>query len=121
MKFLQQLEKVKKDLLLEADQAPLPPGADATAQANPTPQEVQAGEAPAPEAPEATEPETESLAPESEVMLIRLLKKAFVIAPKPEDIELISEVGEVNETNARECLKKIVNLMKRYSSDIDID
>ena len=121
MNFLEKVEKIRREVLNEADAAPLPPGADANAQANPTPQEVQAAQPETPPETEQPAQETDKLTLEGEVMLIRLLKKAFVIAPKPEDVEAITDIGEVNESNAREALKGIIQLMKKYSSDIDID
>ena len=99
----------KTGLVSEQDDAPPPPGAEAPA------------EAPV-EAPE-TEPTEEvvPLSPESEVMLVRLLKKAFVIKPQADDITLISDMADINEKNAKENLQKLIQLMKSYSSDIDID
>lgn len=118
MKFLERLEQLQRGLLIEKEQAPLPPG---TAENAPTPQEVQSqqpAEAPPTEAPPAEAPK--ELSPESEVMLVRLLKKAFVVSPQPEDIEQIDDMNDINESNARECLTKIINLIKKYSTDVDL-
>lgn len=108
--FLKKIEKYHY-MLVEAEDAPPPPpdAVDDTTQ-SPTPQETQ-------QSPEA---EPQSLSPESEVMLIRLLKKAFVLSPKPEDVEFITQMDDINENNARENLTNIVNLIKKYSSDVDI-
>lgn len=115
MKFLDRLDLRRAQLLGEADEAPLPPGAKAgNADENPTPQEVQQTQDEQPAEPV-------KLSPEGEVMLIRLLKKAFVIQPRPEDIEQMTDLDDINESNARESLQKIIGLMKKYSTDIDID
>lgn len=120
MKFLDRLDLYKTKLKLnEAEEAPLPPGASAgNAEDNPTPQEAQQTQEQPAEQP-AEQPT--KLSPEGEVLLIRLLKKAFVIEPKPEDIEAISEFDDINESNARDSLQKIIGLMKKYSTDIDIE
>jgi len=119
MKFLNKLDYYKNQLINEADEeAPLPPGTEETnTEDNPTPQENQQTE----EQPAETEQQTKELTPEGEVLLIRLLKKAFVISPKPEDIEQMSDIDNINENNARESLSKIISLMKKYSTDIDIE
>jgi len=119
MKFLNKLDYYKNQLINEADEeAPLPPGTEETnTEDNPTPQENQQTE----EQPAETEQQTKELTPEGEVLLIRLLKKAFVISPKPEDIEQMSDIDNINENNARESLSKIISLMKKYSTDIDME
>ena len=115
MKFLDRINKYSY-MLLEADNAvPPPPSTDQPQ----TPQDVQAAQAEQPQ--EQPVQGTEKLAPESEVMLVRLLKKAFVIAPKPEDVEQVTDLEDINENNAREVLTKIINLIKKYSSDVDIN
>jgi hypothetical protein len=114
MKFLSKLNFYKNQLINEADEeAPLPPNTEE----NPTPQEAQQTE----EQPAEPEQQTKELTPEGEVLLIRLLKKAFVISPKPEDIEQMSDIDNINENNARESLSKIIGLMKKYSTDIELD
>lgn len=65
--------------------------------------------------------ETTTLSPESEVLLIRLLKKAMVMKLDPEDIDEIVDLNDVNETNAKQVLDKIIRIMKSYSTEIDID
>lgn len=114
MKFLDKLDSYRSHLISEADEdVPLPPGTEETdAEENPTPQEAQQTE---------EQPEVKELTPEGEVLLIRLLKKAFVITPKPEDIEQMTDISDINENNARESLSKIIGLMKKYSTDIDLE
>jgi hypothetical protein len=101
MKFLKKIYDL--NLINEADEAPPPPGA----------------EAPVEDAP--TEEVTVALSPESEVMYVRLLKKAMVMNLDPEDIDNINDLADVNEDNAKEVLGNILQLMKSYSTDIDIE
>lgn len=69
----------------------------------------------------APEPEAETLSPEAEVLLVRLLKKALVTKVNPNDIDKISLLADINETNAKESLTALINIMKQYSQDIDIE
>lgn len=101
MKFLKKIYDL--NLINEADEAPPPPGA-----------ETPASDAPAEEV-------TVALSPESEVMYVRLLKKAMVMNLDPEDIDNINDLTDVNEDNAKQVLGSILQLMKSYSTDIDIE
>jgi len=82
-------------------------------------------DAPAPvEAPveePAPEPQVETLSPESEVLLVRLIKKALVTEIDANDVDSISALEDINENNAKESLKMLINIMKKYSTDIDIE
>lgn len=82
------------------------------------PEELSPEEVPAEEP--APEPEVETLSPESEVLLVRLIKKALVTEIDPNDVDSISALGDINEKNAKESLKLLINIMKKYSADIDI-
>lgn len=64
---------------------------------------------------------TTALSPESEVMYVRLLKKAMVMKLDPEDIDTVTDLTDVNENNAKEVLSDILTVMKSYSTEIDID
>jgi len=75
-------------------------------------------EAPA-EAP-VTEPQIEQLSPEGEVLLVRLIKKALVTKIEPSDVETLSELSDINEVNAKSSLERLINIMKKYSQDIDV-
>lgn len=101
MKFLKKIYDL--NLINEADEAPPPPGA----------------ESPVDDA--SAEEVTVPLSPESEVMYVRLLKKAMVMNLDPEDIDNVNDLTDVNEDNAKEMLGKILQLMKSYSTDIDIE
>lgn len=104
MKFLKKIYDL--GIINEQDEAPPPPGAEAPVEE--------------PAAPETTE-EVVPLSPESEVMLVRLIKKAFVIKPDADDVTAISEFGDINEKNAKDSLQKLIQLMNSYTTDIDID
>ena len=78
-------------------------------------------DAPDPTAAEAPEEITTTLSPEAEVMYIRLLKKAMVMKLDPEDIDSVVDLADVNETNAKDIFSKILQTMKSYSTEIDID
>jgi hypothetical protein len=110
MKFLKKIYDL--NLINEADEAPPPPGAEADASVE--------DPAAAPTE-EPTEEVVTELSPESEVMYVRLLKKAMVMNIEPEDIDNITNIGDVNETNAKELLGQILQIMKSYSNDIDIE
>ena len=98
-KFLKQYNK-----LIEQDETELP---------TELPVEEPA-EAPAPE------PEVRQLSPEGEVLLIRLIKKALVTKIEPSDVEALADFSDINEVNAKESLQKLINMMKKYSQDIDV-
>ena len=99
-KFLEQYNKI-----LEQDEAEVPVEA-------PVEEPVAAS---------APQPEAETLSPESEVLLVRLIKKALVTKVSPNDIDQISLLADINETNAKESLTALINIMKKYSQDIDIE
>ena len=99
-KFLEQYNKI-----LEQDEAEVPVEA-------PVEEPVAAPE---------PQPEAQTLSPESEVLLVRLIKKALVTKVNPNDIDQISVLADINETNAKESLTALINIMKKYSQDIDIE
>lgn len=108
-KFLKRIYEL--DLINEQDQAPPPPGVSDVNDV--TPQEIDAE-------PEAST-EVSTLSPESEVMYVRLLKKALVVDLDPEDIDNINSLAEVNEENAKQVLADILQIIKSYSTEIDIE
>ena len=67
------------------------------------------------------EPQIETLSPESEVLLVRLLKKALVTEINPEDVDTVSALNDINEVNAKDTLTMLINVMKKYSTDIDVE
>ena len=70
--------------------------------------------------PEEPEVEVTKLSPESEVLLVRLIKKALATKIEPSDINELGDLEDINEKNAKEALKRFINIMKKYSSDIDV-
>ena len=94
-------------LIKEQDAAPAPPEVDV----NVSETEVDV---------EPTE-EVVPLSPESEVLLVRMLKKALVMNIDSDDITEISNFADINEKNAKQVLQQLINIMKTYSLDIDID
>jgi len=78
-------------------------------------------EAPPVEAPPVETPEVAPLSPESEVLLVRLLKKAIVTKIEAEDIDTIAGLKDINEVNAKSTLSMLIKIMQKYSTDIDID
>lgn len=79
------------------------------------------GNVPEPTSAEPTEEITTTLSPEAEVMYIRLLKKAMVMKLDPEDLDDVADLADVNEMNAKDVFSKILQTMKSYSTEIDID
>lgn len=73
-----------------------------------------------PAAAPALEPEVEQLSPEGEVLLVRLIKKALVTKIEPSDVEALADFSDINEVNAKESLQKLINMMKKYSQNIDV-
>lgn len=69
----------------------------------------------------AAEPEVEQLSPEGEVLLVRLIKKALVTKIDPNDVDSINELADINEVNAKSSLQMLINIMKKYSQDIDVN
>jgi hypothetical protein len=73
-----------------------------------------------------TEPTTKQLQPENYVMLVKLLKAAFLASPSEEDAAAVNdlkftgpdgnETDEVNETNADEAFNKILPILSKYMS-----
>lgn len=77
-----------------------------------------------PPAPVETQPPADTLkplSPEGEVFLVRLLKKALFMNPGDLDEKMLTDLPEINETNAADVLTQIVNVMKKYSTEIDVE
>jgi hypothetical protein len=73
------------------------------------------------EEPVTPEPEVEQLSPEGEVLLVRLIKKALVTKIDPNDVDSINELADINEVNVKSSLQMLINIMKKYSQDIDVN
>ena len=63
--------------------------------------------------------EPTNLSPEAEVMLVRLIKKALVLDIDPEDVDSIDELHDINPDNAKEALTILMELMKKYGTQLD--
>jgi len=86
--------------------------------------------APAADAPETIdnqtppEPAVKQLQPENYVLLVKLLKAAFIASPSEEDAATVNnlkftspdggETEEVNETNADEAFNKLLPILSKY-------
>jgi len=119
MKFLDILNKKLSTLneQLPGEVAPMAP-------ADPNAAAAMMGAGPAPIAPPATEPASETPAPltaEGEVFLVRLLKKALFMNPGDLDEKALKDLPEINETNASQVLTSIVDIMKKYSNSIGVE
>lgn len=67
------------------------------------------------------QPTVEPLAPEGEVLLVRLLKKALVMDLDENDINALDGIGDINENTAKPALQKIIKIMQNYSQDVNIN
>lgn len=73
---------------------------------------------------QSTEPEKKQLQPENYVMLVKLLKAAFLASPSEEDVATVNdlkfknpdggETDQINETNADEAFNKILPILSKY-------
>lgn len=61
------------------------------------------------------------LSPEGEVFLVRLLRKALFMNPGDLDEKMLADLPEINETNAADVLTQIIDVMKKYSTEIDVE
>jgi hypothetical protein len=50
-----------------------------------------------------------------------MIKKALVTQIDSNDVDSITSLGDINEKNAKSSLSLLINIMKKYSTDIDID
>ena len=70
-----------------------------------------------PPAPAPEQPETETLTPEGEVELIRLLRKALTLDIPANTMPLQIVDTEINQENAREIYEKIKTFMSTFTGD----
>lgn len=108
-KFDQIFEKFSH--LLEQTPVEMPQAAPQTDAAMPPPQ-AQA---------QAQEPQVQQMTSEGEAMLVRLLKKALVIAPDVTDADAINELPDVNPNNAKQVLNQLVTFIRKYDPDVDLN
>lgn len=78
----------------------------------------------APQTPPTTEPSSvqqQPLTSEGKVWLVGLLKKALFMNPGDKSLSSLDSLPDVNESNASEVLQKILDVMDKYSTNINID
>jgi len=108
------LNRAYREIITEQEQPEQPPVAPEGAvpdQAQPT------------AVPEIQEqkPQTEALSSIGMVSLVRLLAKALMVERiKPEFEQKIVDIGDINENNAKDALKTLVQVMTNYIKDDDI-
>ena len=88
------------------------------------PMPVQGGPADATQPQPGAEPEMASqepatLSPEAEVMYVRLIKKALVLNIDPEDVDSMAELHDINPDNAKEAAHILMELMKKYGTQLE--
>jgi hypothetical protein len=66
----------------------------------------------------APEPEVDPLTSEGEVHLTRLLRKALLMNVEEGDVDDIALEDDINETNSRQMVDKIIGVMRKYTDDI---
>jgi hypothetical protein len=67
------------------------------------------------------EPQAQQMTSEGEAMLVRLLKKALVIAPDDTDADSINELPDINPGNAKQVLNQLVAFIRKYDPDVDLN
>lgn len=103
--------------LIEQTPADLPiPGQEASAPM-PVPAATPASTVPPPE---PVQPQGK-LTPEGKVWLVGLLKKALFMNPGDKSLSSLDNLPDVNESNASDVLQKILDVMDKYSTNINID
>lgn len=113
MTFDKKLNQIYR-LVLEQDTPAVPPAdpASMTAGAGPiTPDATPADAA----TPEVGTNDNSALTPQGEVMLIRLIAKALTIKPSPEDLIEVVGLKDINETNAKQTLTKLISIIRGYA------
>ena len=113
--FHKLLNRAYREIITEQEQPPVQPDpalAQAATQAAPE----QTAPTPMPENPQGSSAKTEILSPEGMVFLIRLLPKALMIDTlEPNEEELLADIGDIDEYNAKDALKKIIPIIQKYA------
>lgn len=112
-KFHKLLNRTYRTIITEQEQPPVqedPVLAQAATQTAPE----QATPTPMPE--ETPQQQKDILSPEGMVFLVRLLPKALMIDTlEPNEEEMLSDIGDIDEINAKEALKKIIPIIQKYA------
>jgi hypothetical protein len=113
-KFHNILNRAYRVVITEQDQPPVQE--DPNLQQAAAPAVAAEQQAPTPIEGEAKGDEKDILSPEGMVFLIRLLPKALMIDTLDTNEEaLIADIGEIDEYNAREALKKLIPIIQKYA------
>lgn len=113
--FHKLLNRAYREIITEQEQPPIQPD-PALAQAAAQPAPEQAAPTPMPETPQEPTAQKDILSPEGMVFLIRLLPKALMIDTlEPNEEELLSDIGDIDEINAKDALKKIIPIIQKYA------
>jgi hypothetical protein len=110
--FHKLLNRAYREIITEQDQPPVPleqEGVPATPdQSAPTPVPE--------EQPKENQGEKDILSPEGMVFLVRLLPKALMIDTlDTSEQAMLSDIGDIDEVNAKDVLKKIIPLIQKYA------
>lgn len=105
-KFKQLIEQTPGDLPVPGQEASAPPLQQAPQQAATA---------------EPSNVQQQPLTPEGKVWLVGLLKKALFMNPGDKSLSSLDSLPEVNEGNASDVLQKILDVMDKYSTNINID
>ena len=76
---------------------------------------------PVADAAQPQEPQAQQMTSEGEAMLVRLLRKALVIAPDDTDADVINELPDINPNNAKQVLNQLVAFIRKYDPDVDLN
>lgn len=113
--FHKLLNRAYREIITEQEQPPVQPDPALAQAAQPAPE--QAAPTPMPEeAPQEQEAQKDILSPEGMVFLVRLLPKALMIDTlEPNEEALLSDIGDIDEVNAKDALKKIIPIIQKYA------
>lgn len=114
-KFHKLLNRAYRTIITEQEQPPVQED-PALAQAAAQPAPEQAAPTPMPEEAPQEQQQKDILSPEGMVFLVRLLPKALMIDTlEPNEEQMLSDIGDIDEINAKEALKKIIPIIQKYA------
>ncbi len=116
-RFHKILNRTYREIITEQEQPPIQPDPNLVPPAQPTEAAPeQAAPTPMPEDNKGEEGEKDIMSPEGMVFLIRILVKALMIDTLDTNEEsMIADIGEIDEYNAKDVLKKIVPIVQKYA------
>lgn len=114
-KFHKLLNRAYRTIITEQEQPPVQED-PALAQAAAQPAPEQAAPTPMPEEAPQEQQQKDILSPEGMVFLVRLLPKALMIDTlETNEQQMLSDIGDIDEINAKEALKKIIPIIQKYA------